>query len=190
MVCPPHPPGRGSLYEAHFGLVRRPFGETVDPSAYVAVPGRETVLRRLRYGLEHGQGPALIFGPPGTGKTLLARVLARDLGGPSAHLAFPAMPASELLALLAEELGVVVPGDPSLSGSVRRLRRHLAASAARGERPLVIIDEAHLIDEPATFEALRLLLNFASQGPPDLSLLFVGGPDVLLRLPPALLDRL
>ena len=178
------------MYEAHFGLVRRPFGETVDPSAYVAVPGRETVLRRLRYGLEHGQGPALIFGPPGTGKTLLARVLARDLGGASAHLAFPAMPASELLALLAEELGVVVPGDPSLSGSVRRLRRHLAASAARGERPLVIIDEAHLIDEPATFEALRLLLNFASQGPPDLSLLFVGGPDVLLRLPPALLDRL
>jgi type II secretory pathway predicted ATPase ExeA len=178
------------LYEAHFGLVRRPFGETADPSAYVAVPGRETVLRRVRYGLEHGQGPALIFGPPGTGKTLLARVLARDLGGASAHLAFPAMPASELLALLAEELGVGVPGDPSLSGSVRRLRRHLAASAARGERPLVIIDEAHLIDEPATFEALRLLLNFASQGPPDLSLLFVGGPDVLLRLPPALLDRL
>ena len=37
---------------------------------------------------------------------------------------------------------------------------------------------------------MRLLLNFASQGPPDVSLLLVGGPEVLLRLPPGLLDRL
>jgi type II secretory pathway predicted ATPase ExeA len=178
------------LYEAHFGLAPRPFGETVDPSSYVAVPSRDTVLRRVRYGLEHGQGPALIFGPPGTGKTLLARVLARELGGVSAHLSFPAMPAAELLAMVADELGAGPSGDATLGGSVRRLRLHLAASTARGERPLLIVDEAHLIDDPATFEALRLLLNFASQGPADLALLVAGGPDVLLRMPPALHDRL
>src|SRR3954449_7073092 len=106
-----HPPGRGSLYEAHFGLVRRPFGETVDPSAYVAVPGRETVLRRVRYGLEHGPGPGLIFGPPGTGKTLLARVLSREMGGMAVHVTFPAMPTSELVEFLAEELGAESSGD-------------------------------------------------------------------------------
>jgi type II secretory pathway predicted ATPase ExeA len=77
-----------------------------------------------------------------------------------------------------------------LSGALRLLRQHLAAAAARGARPLLILDEAHLIDDPATFEAVRLLLNFASQGPPDVSLLLVGGPEVLLRLPPGLLDRL
>ena len=76
----------------------------MDPATFIAVPSRDTVLRRLRYGLEHGQGPALVFGPPGTGKTLLARVLTRDLGGTAAHLAFPAMPAAELLTLVAEEL--------------------------------------------------------------------------------------
>ena len=178
------------MYEAHFGLERRPFGASVDPSAYVAVPSRDAVLRRVRYGLEQSQGPALLFGPPGTGKTLLARVLARDLGGPSAHVTFPAMPAPELLAFLAEELGAPASVDGSLSSSVRRLRAHLQATTARGERPLLVVDEAHLIDDPATFEALRLLLNFASQGPPDLSLLLVGGADVLLRIPPALLDRL
>jgi type II secretory pathway predicted ATPase ExeA len=182
------------LYEAHFGLARRPFGETVDPSDYVALPGRDAVLRRVRYGLEHGRGPALIFGPPGTGKTLLARVLAREVGAPSAHLTFPALPLADLLALVAEDLGASPPHEsptpPSPSVSIRRLRRHLSATAGRGERPLLVVDEAHLIDDPSTFEALRLLLNFASQGPPDLSLLLVGGPDVLLRLPPGLLDRL
>jgi type II secretory pathway predicted ATPase ExeA len=179
------------LYEAHFGLNRRPFGETVNPTAYVALPSRDSVARRVRYGLEHGQGPALVFGPPGTGKTLLARTLAREIGGVSAHLAFPAMPAAELVALLAEELGLgTATGDLTLSGSLRRLRAGLAALVARGERPLLIVDEAHLIDDPSAFESLRLLLNFATEGPPDLSLLLVGGPEVLLRLPAGLIDRL
>jgi len=178
------------LYEEHYGLRARPFGETVNPSASVSLPSRESVMRRVRYGLEHGQGPALIFGPPGTGKTLLARSLARDWQGVTAHLVFPAMPAAELLAWLVEELGAGSGGETTFAGSVRRLGGAFATAVGRGGRPLLVVDEAQLIDDPATFETLRLLLNFATDGPPDLSLLLVGGPDVLLRLPAGLTDRL
>ena len=120
------------MYEAHFGLSGRPFGETVDPSAYVSLPSRETVVRRVRYGLEYGQGAALVFGAPGSGKTVLARSTARALGAPSAHLTFPAMPAAELLAFLAEELGAAPSADRSLGGSLRRLRGRLLDRPRRG----------------------------------------------------------
>jgi type II secretory pathway predicted ATPase ExeA len=179
------------LYEEHFGLRPRPFGDPATPSDHVALPGRDSIRRRLRYGLEHGQGPALLFGPSGSGKTLLARALADELGGRSAHLTFPSMPAADLMESLADELAAPRLDDqPGLAGSIRRLRVALASSARRGDRPLVIVDEAHLIDDPATFEALRLLLNFATQGPPDLGLLLVGGPELPVLLPPALADRL
>jgi type II secretory pathway predicted ATPase ExeA len=72
----------------------------------------------------------------------------------------------------------------------RRLEAILAACTARGERPLLVLDEAQSINDPALFDLLRMLLNLTSQGTSDLSLLLVGTTDVLLHLPRSLTDRL
>jgi type II secretory pathway predicted ATPase ExeA len=178
------------VYETHYDLERRPFGETVDPSAYVSLPGHEVVLRRLRYALEQSRGPAVLYGPAGSGKTMLARRLASQLGGQAVHVTFPALPAGELVGLLAEELGELTAPPRSLGGALRQVQSRLAAMARQGGRPLLVVDDAQAIRDPATFEALRLLLNFATDGSPDLSLLLVGGTEVLLDLPPGLADRL
>src|SRR5262249_52796265 len=76
----------------------------------------------------------------------------------------------------------------SLGDALRHVRDRLAAMAVQGFRPLLIVDEAQAIRDPATFDVLRLLLNFATDGSPDLSPLLVGWAAFLLALPPGLPD--
>lgn len=185
--------GSPIVYESHFGMGLRPFSETVSDSAYLSLPSRETALRRLKYGLVQAQGPVVLFGPSGSGKTLLARKLAAEFSGPAAILSFPLMPAAELIAFLADALegrNHVSTGTGSLLTEYRRLESILAARSARGESSLFIVDEAQSIEDPSLFESLRMLLNLSSRGTPDLSLMFVGTSEVLLRLPASLADRL
>lgn len=178
------------MYEAHFGLTQRAFAETTEPSAYVGLSGRDAALRRLRYGIEQGMGPVLAFGPSGSGKTLLVRRLTSDLGGRTVLLTYPAMSAEDLLAFLADDLDAPRSSAGGLAGSVRRVRSALSASASKGERTTLVVDEAHAIDDPSTFEALRLLLNFSTAESSDLTLVLAGAPELLLRLPGSLADRL
>ncbi len=177
------------MYEAHYGLGPHPFSDSPRAETYVALPSHDSALRRLRFGIEHGGGPALLFGTSGIGKTCVAHALAQDLNWPTAHIAFPAMPADELMSFLADELGAPA-GKSGIAGAVARVRNQLAQTAKQGMRTLLIVDEAQLIEDPAVFESLRLLSNFATGTLPDLALLIVGGPEVLVRISPSLADRL
>jgi type II secretory pathway predicted ATPase ExeA len=178
------------VYEAHYGLKERPFGETTNPAVYVALPSRDAVIRRLHYALVHDAGPAMVIGPPGSGKTIVARRLASELSTLPVYLPFPALTPEELLTHIAHEFGLAGAASSSSHIAVRHLRDNFAVMTKAGEHPLLVVDDAHLIRDPASLDVLRLLLNFNSTGRPDLALLLVGGPELLLDLPVGLNDRL
>jgi general secretion pathway protein A len=92
------------------------------------------------------------------------------------HLVFPQMSSRDLLVYLAEQLGAP-PADPprhTVEESVRRLEFLLAQNAQQGRHAVVIIDEAHLLEDCGALETLRLLLNFEVGNQPTFTLILVG----------------
>jgi len=106
---------------------------------------------------------------------------------PIVHLVFPQMPPDQLLAYLAGELTGQPPACSAAATceSVRRIERFLVENSERGQHAVVIVDEAHLLDDAESWEALRLLMNFESAGRPGLTLVLVGQTGVL-----PILDRI
>ncbi len=174
------------MYEKYWQLDQRPFETSDDPRFYYPGESHQGTLLKLRYVVENRRGGAVLAGGSGTGKTLLVRMLARQLTDafrPVAHLVFPQMTAIELLAYLAEELaapaGTVGPISAGVDQIIRRLQGFLLDNEAQGRHAVVIVDEAHLLDDGSVLEALRLLLNLTSNGKPLLTLLLVGQPRLL-----------
>ena len=183
------------MYQAYWQLERRPFEVGVDTSVYYPAESHQASLLKLRYTIENARGAALLAGGPGLGKTLLVKLLWQQLSeqfAPLVHLVFPQMPTADLLAYLAAELpgrttdGAAEASPKSIESSVRAIERCLLENAAQGRHAVIAIDEAHLLEGGRTLEALRLLLNFESDGRPAATLLFVGQPTllpVLARMP-------
>jgi general secretion pathway protein A len=177
------------MYEAYWGLQRKPFENTADAKFYYPGESHQAALLKLRYVVENGRQGAVLTGSPGLGKSLVIQTLFRMLPSavkPCVHLVFPQMPPDQLLGYLAFELSgaMSVSPRPSIDESVRLIQQTLRDVARRDCRALVVVDESHLILQNEAFDTLRLLLNFETDGVNPLTLLFVGQPSLL-----PLLDR-
>ncbi|NQU23876.1 MAG: AAA family ATPase [Candidatus Nealsonbacteria bacterium] len=190
------------MYESYWQLKQKPFDNGADPRFYYPGESHQAALLKLRYAVENHRGGALLAGASGTGKTLVVGMIRQVLAeqfSPQVHLVFPQMPCAELLAYLADELegtatAPPTPGlpVPSLQATIHRIQRLLAENTRQRRHAVVIVDEAHLLRDVETLEAMRLLLNFQSAGRPDLTLVLCGQPGILptLQRTPQLDERL
>ncbi len=176
------------MYEPYWQLDEKPFETGCDPKYFYPGESHQAALLKLRYAVESHRGGAMLAGASGLGKSLLVLLLRSMLPEETfrvAHVVFPQMRAAELLAYLADELSgqtEAVPGTPGVNESVRRIQTLLTRSAEEGRHTLVVIDEAQLITEAESLDALRLLMNFEVAGRPASTLLLVGQPGVLTTL--------
>jgi len=167
------------MYLDYWQLSAKPFEPVVHRAQFFPCEPQEAALMKLRYAVENRRGAALVAGPAGTGKTMLMHLFRNELTEniwPQVHLVFPQMSSRDLLVYLAEELGAP-PADPpryTIEESVRRLERLLQQNAQQGRHALVVIDEAHLLEDCGALETLRLLLNFEVAGQPTFTLILVG----------------
>ena len=174
------------MYEGYWQLDRNPFDDETDLRGFFRSATHQATLLKLRYLIENGKGTGLLAGGTGIGKTYLIQVLCRQLAeplGPFVHLVFPQMSTPELLAYLAVELGA--PDETGgreaegLDRIIRQIELRLRKYGEEGRHPVIVVDEAHLIEDVQVFQALRLLLNFRQHNGCRFSLIFVGQNELL-----------
>lgn len=173
------------MYEEYWGLHKKPFENTPDPTFLYRSQEHEEALARLIYAVNERKGAAVLTGVFGCGKTLIGNELLRELSNDRYRVAFIANPYLshlELLMALASRLGAANLPDRKSEVLVNLLLDSINSilhnNYRDGKDTVIIIDECHVIDDPKIFEELRLLLNFQIEDRFLLTLLLFGQPEL------------
>jgi len=170
------------MYLRYFGLDEAPFSITPDPAFVYLSPRHRDALAHLLYGIGQGGsgGFVQLTGEVGTGKTTLCRCLLEQIpeGTRIALLLNPLITPRELLAAVSEELGIDISGSiDSTRLLVDGLNRYLLDAHYRGERVVIVIDEAQNLS-PEALEQVRLLTNLETSKEKLLQIVLLGQPEL------------
>jgi len=179
------------MYESHWKLSERPFENRIDSKFYYPAETHQAALLKLHYAIENRRAATLLCGPGGMGKSLLVEALQRQLSEayrPISHLVFPAMDGPQMVRYLVDRLGAgstsgqQSAGPRDMASDVATFERLLRENLAKQRHAVIIVDEAHLLEQYDLLEPLRLLLNIAaadSGGESAWTLVLVGQPTLL-----------
>ncbi len=177
------------MYLTHWELQHRPFRNVPDTRFFFHSATHDSALAELLYAAEESRGAALLVGPFGSGKSLLLRALLAGLSGErftTGLLTNALMSPAEVVLASARALGAEdLPesaAEVSESYAQHRLESRLSAISAGGGRAVLAIDDAHVIEAPAIWEALRLALGIWGEERAVLTMLLAGHNDLLDRV--------
>ena len=170
------------MIETFYGFTKTPFTKEVTEEAFFENEQIAEILARLHYAASK-QWFALLTGDCGTGKSTLVRKLSSTLSTSDFQVLY--LSDSQLKPYhfyhgLLEQLGVT--GRYYRGDAKRLLHREVEIlGGVQGLKPVVIIDEAHLL-EREMLEEIRFLLNSQMDSRNPLALILVGQTEIRDKL--------
>ena len=164
------------MYLEYWGLQEEPFKNVPDRNLFYQSNPHEEALIRLLYAVEHRKGAAMLTGEVGSGKTTVSRVLMNRLPKERFEVTTivnPDLSSVDFVRAILLEMEEQADED-SKTILLERLKNRLAQNIQKNLITVLIIDEAHLIKDPASFEELRMLLNLQSNDHFMVTLIMIG----------------
>ena len=161
-----------------FGLTRMPFGRDLPPGRLHRHADCAEAAARITWAVA-GKTIGVITGEVGTGKTAAVRAAVAGLDPAGHNVIYIGNPATGVRGILAAVVtalgGRPVHGTAALAVQAWNV---LAGEAAeRGRTPVLIIDEAHLLDHEQ-LEAVRMLTNHEMDSSTPFATILVGQPTL------------
>lgn len=170
------------MFESFYGLSRTPFTRDIPTDELYMPPLLEDLLGRLGFAAER-QLFAVITGDCGTGKTTALRRFTADLNNAQYKLMYLSdsklTPRNFYKGIL-EQLGCE---SRFYRGDAKRQLHH-QIELMRGIhrlQPIIVVDEAHLLDREM-LEEVRFLLNFKMDAQSPMALILVGQSELWDKL--------
>jgi general secretion pathway protein A len=173
------------MYEKFWGFKEKPFKNTPDPKFLCPFSQHSDALMKLTYVVRENLGAGMLTGVYGCGKTLLVRSLINSLSKSKyvfSSLSYPPASGEEFLRAVVRNLKYselpTRKTELMEDALLESLQQLLTDNEREGKNTVVILDEAHAVENEQIFEKIRLLLNFQTEDKFLLTMLLVGQPEL------------
>ncbi len=171
------------MYLKFFGFSKFPFNSAPDIRVFYKNGSRQEILEALVYTVSRGDGITKVTGEVGSGKTMLLRLLAETL--PShfkvLYINTPNLSPKDMLMHICSELALPLEGGTLKYELLKRIHQELVRLYARGQRVVMLIDEAQAMTFD-TLEEIRLLSNLETSDGKLLQMVLFGQPELDIAL--------
>lgn len=183
------------MYLKYWDLAEKPFENTPDPRFMYYSKKHEEALAVLLYAIKEEKGAAMLTGEYGSGKTVLSRIVIDELIKNKNYevslIIYPQLTPIQFLQEIIYQLK-----NEHVKGSkpylLHILQDAIYKNYQEDKKTVILIDEAQIIKDKATFDEVRLILNFQLNNKFLITLVLIGQPELLhkIKLIPQLEQRL